>query len=150
MTVSKLNVQRLTAIAFTVVLTAFPTEIRRDRLLDASEPEDWVDAVAYVRFQAHRPSSIDGRDLTRHTATVLGIFKNHPLLPLPAEPVVVIERRGFMYSEDGYWPCWDNEQPIPVATEAMVFLRWHAEQNVFWLGSVGGTGLRMAKSSRDC
>ena len=44
----------------------------------------------------------------------------------------------------------DNEQPIPVGTEAIVFLRWHTEQNVFWLGSVGGPGLRMAKSSRDC
>jgi hypothetical protein len=93
---------------FSVVLTAFPSEIGRDRVLDASNQDSWVDAVAYVRFRAHRPISLDGRDLTRHTATVLGIFKSFPQLPAPAEPVVVIERRGFTYSEDGYWPCWDN------------------------------------------
>ena len=55
-----------------------------------------------------------------------------------------------MQSEDGSWPCWDNEQPIPVGTEAIVFLHWHADLRAFWLGSVSGTSLRMAPSSGKC
>lgn len=141
---------KFNAIAFALLLTAVPTELKRDYVLDASEPWGWVDAAARVRFDAHRPLPSDDDRLTLHTATVLGIFKSHPLLPLPAEPVTVIERRGFMQSEDGDWPCWDNEQPIPVGTEAIVSLRWHADLRAFWLGSVRGASLRMATSSSNC
>lgn len=129
-----------------------PTELGRDYPLEASEG-DWValsDAVARVRFEAHRPIPSDDETLTLHTAIVLGIVKGHPLLPLPPEPVAVMERRGFMQSEDGYWPCWDNEQPLPVGTEAMVFMRWDTDLRAFRLGSIADSTLRMAMSSRHC
>ena len=55
-----------------------------------------------------------------------------------------------MYSEDGNWPCWDNEQPIPVGTEAIVALQWHPGLHAFWLGSISGASLPVARSSRGC
>ena len=139
---------KLNAIAFALLLTAVPTELERDYVLDTSEPWGGDEAAARIRFDSHRPLPSDDDHLTLHTATVLGIFKSHSLLPLPAERVTFIERRGFMYSEDGDWPCWDNEQPIPVGTEAMVFLRWHPDLRAFWLGSIRSASLPMA--SRKC
>jgi hypothetical protein len=146
----KPNVRKITAIAFTLVLTAVPTEFRRDHVLDPSEPWGWIDAAARVRFAAQRSISSDEDNLTLHTAIVLGIFKNHPLLSPPTEPVALIERRGFMQSDHGPRPCWDNEQPIPVGTEAIVFLQWHADLRAFWLGGVSGANLRMTPSSGKC
>jgi hypothetical protein len=93
--------------------------------------------------------------LTLHTAILLGTFKSDPRLPPPAGPLAVIERRGFMFTEDGNWPCWDNEQPLPVGTEATAYMRWDAELRAFRLGLVVHVRardriLRIARSSRLC
>jgi hypothetical protein len=146
----KLNVRALKAIALALLFTAVPTELGHEYVLVASQPWGWIDAVARVRFDAQRPIPPVDDNLTLHTAIVLGVFKRHPLLPLPVEPVALIERRGFMQSEDGLWPCWDNERPIPAGTEAIVYLHWHADLGGFWLASVRDRSLRMASSAREC
>ena len=39
-----------------------------------------------------------------------------------------------MLTEDGDWPSWDNEQPLPPGTEVIAFLRWDAAGQTFFLG----------------
>ena len=70
------------------------------------------DAIARVRFETHRSVPSSAETLTEHTAIVLGIFKRHERLRHRATRVDIIERRGFMRTEDGNWPCWANE-PLP-------------------------------------
>jgi hypothetical protein len=113
----ELNMRRLSTIAVALLLISIPTDFQRDYVFDASDGMGWIgmsDAVARVRFEAHRAGPSDEEGLTHHTATVLGIFKSHELFPLPPGPVEIIERRGFMQTEDGNWSCWDNERPLPV------------------------------------
>jgi hypothetical protein len=135
----ELNMRWLSTIAVVLLLVSVPTDCQRDYVFDASDATGWIgfsDAVARVRFEGHRAGPSDEEGLTRHTATVLGIVKSHELFPLPPGPVEIIERRGFMYTEDGHWPCWNNERPLPVGSEAMVFVRWDRQWRAFILGTV--------------
>ena len=149
--------RRLT-IAVAVLLISFPAMIRRDDVFDASDAMGATgrfDAVARVYFEEHVPVSSKEVSLTRHTVTVLGIFKNHQQLPLPPRRVEIIETQGFLQTEEGNVPCWDNERPLPAGTEAMVFLRWDSERRAFFLGTVayarvGQRSLRILRSWMLC
>ena len=63
-----------------------------------------------------------------------------------------MEPQGFMQSEDGYWPCWDDEQPLPVGTEAMVFMHWDEDLRAFRLGTIAAVrfGDRIIRMSGVC
>lgn len=135
---------------FAIVLTSVPTEFASECLFNPADAwSSLSDAVARVRFESHHPLHSDSETLTLHTVAVLGTFKTDPHLPPPADPVAVIEPQGFMQSEDGYWPCWDNEQPLPVGTEAIVFMHWDPDLRAFRLGTIaairfGGRIIRMS------
>ena len=145
-------------IAVALLLISAPTAVHRDDVFYPSYGIGWTgmsDAVARVRFEEHYPAPSEEERLTRHTATVLGIFQSHQVLPLPPGRVEIIERLGFMQTEDGNWPCWDNERPLPVGTEAMVFLRWDRQRRAFFLGTVayvrvGKRSLRILRSRMLC
>jgi hypothetical protein len=150
-------VRTLSTIAATLCIVAAPVTLRPDDVFDASDRMGWVgmaNAIARVRFEAQ--SAMPG-DLprTRHTAIVLGIFKGHERLRRAPERVEVIERQGFMQTEDGDYPCWDNEQPLPEGTEALAFLVWDTDLHGFLLGTVasvqsGERRLRMRSSISRC
>ena len=38
-----------------------------------------------------------------------------------------------MQTEDGDWPCWDNEQPLPVGTEVTAYMKWDSDWRAFRL-----------------
>ena len=147
---------RLKLIVFLLVSGFAPAELQRDYIFDSSGPWDSLsDAVARVRFEGHRPLSSGPDGVTLHTATVLGIFKTDPRLPPPAKSVAVIELLGFMQTEDGDWPCWNNQQPLPAGAEAMAFLKWEPEWDAFRVIFVvhlrsGVRILRMGRPSRPC
>jgi hypothetical protein len=112
-------------------------------------------AVASVRFEAQRPMPPGDEQLALHSATVLGVFKRHEQLPPPPERAEIMERLRVFQTEDGHYPCWDNEQPLPVGTEAVVFLHWDSSRRVFWLGwvehaRVREQRLKLLKSAKHC
>jgi hypothetical protein len=154
----ELNMRRVGLIAVALLFPAAPTDLKSDRVFDATDTLGWTgmaDAVARVRFEAQEVLTSDEDGLTRHTATVLGIFKRNEVFPLPLARVDIIEWRAFMQTEDGNWPCWDNRQPLPVGTEAMVLVRWDAHWRAFRLLTVayvrlGKRVLRVRRSSRLC
>ena len=138
---------------FAIVLASVPTEFASEYLFNPSDAwSSLSDAVARVRFESHHPLHADSGRLTLHTAVILGTFKRDPHLPQPADPVAVMEPRGFMQSEDGYWPCWDNEQPLPVGTEAMVFVHWDPDLRAFRLVTIAAVrfGDRIIRMSSVC
>jgi hypothetical protein len=154
----EVQVRIRTILAVTVLVAGAPTAVSRDYVIDPFDEMGWIgmsDAIARVRFDAPRSSASNEEPLTQHTATVLGIFKRDDRLPLPPGRVEIIERRGFMQTEDGDYPCWDNSQPLPTDTEAIAFLRWDADRQAFLLGTVadvqsGARRLRMRRSIRLC
>jgi hypothetical protein len=152
------NVRINPTLVATLVLVAAPATFGHEYLIDPSDPMGWIgmsDAIARVRFESHHSVISSEETLTEHTAIVLGIFKRHGHLRDPSTRVTIIERRGFMQTEDGNWPCWDNEQPLPPGTEAIAFLGWDAARQSFHLGIVdsvriGDRTLRVLGSQRLC
>ena len=96
---SNRSVRKLPALAAALVLISTPTAFERDLLIDPAERLGWIgmaDAIARVRFEGHRPIPSSDEALTQHTAVVLGIFKTHERLRVPATRIEIVERRGFM------------------------------------------------------
>jgi hypothetical protein len=152
------NVRTFWTIGVTLLFVSTPTTFESDYVIDPFDRMGWIgmsDAIVRVRFEAHRSIPSADEPLTQHRAIVLGTFKWNARLGPPPPRVNIIERRGFMQTEDGNWPCWDNDQPLPQGTEALAFLGWDADRQAFLLGTVahvqlGQRSLRIVSSRGSC